>query len=171
MEEPTPERRLRSSVQTVPRQFVPPSAHSGAQNSSRILLTYVCRLRLFPRRQFCGAKKAMSLTSMFLSNPPCPLFHVPIISGSQIRVEGLISKFAPGAGRTGTDRQFFFINGRPCAPAKVQKAINEVYRTFNANKSPFVIADFILPTGTTRSHPAYIRHDVNVLIQILVTSM
>ncbi len=67
---------------------------------------------------------------------------------SRIRVEGLISKFASGSGRTGTDRQFFFINGRPCAPAKVQKVINEVYRTFNANQSPFVIADFVLPTGT-----------------------
>ncbi|KAH9066502.1 hypothetical protein EDB87DRAFT_1586471 [Lactarius vividus] len=70
------------------------------------------------------------------------------VRNHQIRVEGLISKFAPGAGRTGTDRQFFFINGRPCAPAKVQKAINEVYRTFNANQSPFVIADFILPTDS-----------------------
>ena len=67
---------------------------------------------------------------------------------SRIRVEGLISKFASGSGRAGTDRQFFFINGRPCAPVKVQKAINEVYRTFNANQSPFVIADFVLPTGT-----------------------
>ena len=82
---------------------------------------------------------------MFLLISPC----LPeSISGSQIRVEGLISKFTPGAGRVGTDRQFFFINGRPCSPAKVQKAINEVYRTFNANQSPFVIADFILPTGT-----------------------
>ncbi|KAH9000126.1 hypothetical protein EDB92DRAFT_1829472 [Lactarius akahatsu] len=70
------------------------------------------------------------------------------VRNHQIRVEGLISKFAPGAGRTGTDRQFFFINGRPCAPAKVQKAINEVYRTFNSNQSPFVIADFILPTDS-----------------------
>jgi len=34
----------------------------------------------------------------------------------------------------------------------VQKAINEVYRTFNINQSPFVIADFILPTGTIRSY-------------------
>jgi DNA mismatch repair protein PMS2 len=68
---------------------------------------------------------------------------------SRIHVEGLISKFTPGAGRTGTDRQFFFINGRPCAPAKVQKGINEVYRTFNANQAPFVIADFLLPTGVS----------------------
>ncbi|KAI0272033.1 hypothetical protein BGY98DRAFT_1003906 [Russula aff. rugulosa BPL654] len=70
------------------------------------------------------------------------------IGNHRIRVEGLISKFASGSGRTGTDRQFFFINGRPCAPTKVQKAINEVYRTFNANQSPFVIADFVLPTDS-----------------------
>ena len=113
----------------------------------------------------------MSVTSMSLSTPLCPLFRVPIILVSHIRVEGLISKFTPGAGRVGTDRQFFFINGRPCAPAKVQKAINEVYRTFNANQSPFVIADFILPTGTTRSHPTYSHRDANVLLQTPVTSM
>lgn len=90
----------------------------------------------------------MSETSRFLSCPiTYPIFHDSVVPDSQIRVEGLISKFVPGAGRAGTDRQYFFINGRPCAPAKVQKAINEVYRTFNPNQSPFVIADFILPTG------------------------
>ena len=30
---------------------------------------------------------------------------------------------------------------------QVQKAFNEVYRSFNVNQSPFVVADFILPTG------------------------
>ena len=34
-------------------------------------------------------------------------------------VRGLISKFVVGAGRNGTDRQFFFVNGRPCSPSKV----------------------------------------------------
>ena len=67
-----------------------------------------------------------------------------------MQVKGLISKFAVGCGRTGTDRQFFFVNGRPCAPSKVQKAFNEVYRSFNATQSPFVVADFILPTGASR---------------------
>ncbi|KAH9970938.1 hypothetical protein BJV74DRAFT_889440 [Russula compacta] len=52
------------------------------------------------------------------------------------RVEGLISKFAPELGRAGTDRQFFFINERPCAPAKVQKAMNEVYHSCDINVSP-----------------------------------
>ena len=44
-EELVSERRLRSSVQTVLRQFVPPSAHSGVQNSSRISSICVCHLR------------------------------------------------------------------------------------------------------------------------------
>ncbi|KAH9974898.1 histidine kinase-like ATPase [Lactifluus volemus] len=94
----------------------------------------------------------------------------------EIRVEGLMSKFAPGAGRTGTDRQFFFINGRPCAPVKVQKAINEVYRTFNANQSPFVIADFILPTDScdinvSPDKRTILLHSENNLIEALKVRM
>lgn len=38
---------------------------------------------------------------------------------NEVRVRGQISKFAVGCGRGGTDRQFFFVNGRPCSPTKV----------------------------------------------------
>jgi DNA mismatch repair ATPase MutL len=31
-----------------------------------------------------------------------------------VHVKGFVSKFAVGCGRTGTDRQFFYVNGRPC---------------------------------------------------------
>jgi DNA mismatch repair protein PMS2 len=31
---------------------------------------------------------------------------------------------------------------------KIQKAFNEVYRSFNANQAPFILADFIIPTST-----------------------
>ncbi|KAJ7040580.1 hypothetical protein C8F04DRAFT_1082777 [Mycena alexandri] len=65
----------------------------------------------------------------------------------QVEVRGLVSKFAVGYGRSGTDRQFFYVNGRPCNISKVQKAFNEVYRSFNATQSPFLVADFILPTA------------------------
>ncbi len=40
---------------------------------------------------------------------------------NDVKVRGLISKFAVGCGRNGTDRQYFFVNGRPCAPAKVRR--------------------------------------------------
>jgi len=91
---------------------------------------------------------------------------------NEVRVRGLISKFAVGCGRTGTDRQFFFINGRPCSPSKVQKAFNEVYRTFNANQAPFVVADFILPTDScdvnvSPDKRTILLHSENNLVQAL----
>ncbi|KAF8968485.1 histidine kinase-like ATPase, partial [Flammula alnicola] len=70
-----------------------------------------------------------------------------------VQVKGLISKFAVGCGRTGTDRQFFYINGRPCNMSKIQKAFNEVYRSFNATQAPFILANFLIATEA---------YDVNV---------
>ncbi|KAG8891888.1 hypothetical protein FRC01_014464, partial [Tulasnella sp. 417] len=67
---------------------------------------------------------------------------------TEVRVTGLISKFSPGNGRASSDRQFFYVNGRPCNLTKLQKAFNEVYRSFNTNQSPFIIADFQLPTSS-----------------------
>ncbi|KIY71044.1 hypothetical protein CYLTODRAFT_441541, partial [Cylindrobasidium torrendii FP15055 ss-10] len=72
-----------------------------------------------------------------------------------IKMTGLIS--SPGHGRGGNDRQFLFVNGRPCELDKVQKCINEVFRSFTANhdvsKAPLVVADIELPTD---------YYDVNV---------
>ncbi|GAA5839580.1 hypothetical protein JCM9279_005986 [Rhodotorula babjevae] len=61
-----------------------------------------------------------------------------------IRVKGLISKPSTGHGRTSGNRQFYYINGRPFQPAKVAKAVNEVYKSFNASQFPCVVADFQL---------------------------
>ncbi|KAF8839227.1 DNA mismatch repair protein MutL [Paxillus ammoniavirescens] len=95
-----------------------------------------------------------------------------ILSVTPVKVQGLISKFAVGAGRTSMDRQYFFVNGRPYNPGKVQKAINEVYRTFSANQSPFVIADFILPThacdiNVSPDKRTIFLHSENNLVQAL----
>lgn len=35
------------------------------------------------------------------------------------RLEGFVSSCAHGVGRSCADRQFYFINGRPCDPTKV----------------------------------------------------
>ncbi|KAH9926661.1 DNA mismatch repair protein MutL [Epithele typhae] len=97
-------------------------------------------------------------------------------NANQVHVRGLISKFVVGSGRTGTDRQFFFVNGRPCAPSKVQKAFNEVYRTFNATQSPFVIADFILPANSldinvSPDKRTILLHSENNLVQALKNTL
>ncbi|CEP11351.1 hypothetical protein [Parasitella parasitica] len=88
-------------------------------------------------------------------------------------VEGYISKPEWGLGRSSSDRQYFYVNGRPCALPKVMlstyvsslslythrqyykvtKAVNEVYRTFITNQYPVVIVNMKLPTDT---------YDVNV---------
>lgn len=74
-------------------------------------------------------------------------------SQRSFQVVGLISKPMHGNGRTSSDRQFFYINGRPWEGGKVARAFNEVYKSYNSNQFPFVIADFRLPTDA---------YDVNV---------
>jgi hypothetical protein len=52
-----------------------------------------------------------------------------------IKVHGLISKFAPGDGRAGTDRQFFYVNGRPCALGKVSYSSSPLIAVVVASSS------------------------------------
>ncbi|KAG0271166.1 Mismatch repair endonuclease pms2 [Linnemannia exigua] len=70
-----------------------------------------------------------------------------------IILTGHISSPSFGKGRSSTDRQYLFINGRPCVLPKIARVINEVYHSFNTNQSPFLIANLILPTAA---------YDVNV---------
>ncbi|XP_048477375.1 mismatch repair endonuclease PMS2 [Rhincodon typus] len=54
------------------------------------------------------------------------------------RITGFVSRSDHGVGRSSTDRQFFFINQRPCDPLKVSKLVNEVYHMYNRHQYPFV---------------------------------
>ncbi|XP_050980374.1 mismatch repair endonuclease PMS2 [Labeo rohita] len=53
-------------------------------------------------------------------------------------IDGFVSQADHGVGRSATDRQFFFINKRPCDPVKVSKLVNEVYHMYNRHQYPFV---------------------------------
>ncbi|KAJ1301353.1 hypothetical protein OPQ81_003752 [Rhizoctonia solani] len=66
----------------------------------------------------------------------------------QVRVRGLISKFTHMSGRLTNERQFFYLNGRPFEPKQIQKAFNEVYKSFNSTQIPMIVADFQLPGDT-----------------------
>ncbi|CAH0729605.1 unnamed protein product, partial [Brenthis ino] len=55
-----------------------------------------------------------------------------------VELIGYISSCAHGSGRSSTDRQFFYVNSRPCEPTKVIKLVNEIYRQYNGNQYPFV---------------------------------
>jgi len=69
------------------------------------------------------------------------------------KVVGFISKAQSGCGRAGSDRQFYFVNGRPVDLPKVAKVVNETYRSFNPSQAPMVVFDLQLPTDA---------YDVNV---------
>ncbi|KAI9146517.1 hypothetical protein BKA69DRAFT_1130667 [Paraphysoderma sedebokerense] len=82
---------------------------------------------------------------------------LPILEETQLRkhpvIVGMISKPDWNHGRSSSDRQFFFVNGRPCDLPKVAKMINEVYRTYNTQQYPAFVLDFKLETDS---------YDVNV---------
>nr|XP_027206517.1 LOW QUALITY PROTEIN: mismatch repair endonuclease PMS2-like [Penaeus vannamei] len=59
-------------------------------------------------------------------------------------LEGFISSCEHGQGRSASDRQFYFINSRPCDPAKVIKVVNEVYHQYNRYQYPCVVLNIRL---------------------------
>jgi DNA mismatch repair ATPase MutL len=65
----------------------------------------------------------------------------------EVKVSGLISSAAWGQGRSSADRQFYYVNGRPCDLKPISRAINEVYKSFNTNQTPLSILDFRIPAG------------------------
>ncbi|KAF9167524.1 Mismatch repair endonuclease pms2 [Actinomortierella ambigua] len=70
-----------------------------------------------------------------------------------IYIKGYISSPDFGKGRSSSDRQYFFLNGRPCMLPKIARVINEVYHSFNTNQYPFLVANLEMPTNS---------YDVNV---------
>ena len=54
-------------------------------------------------------------------------------------LNGFISTCEHGKGRSAPDRQFFYINNRPCDMTKTSKLVNELYHQFNRYQYPFVI--------------------------------
>lgn len=95
---------------------------------------------------------------------------LPGDESSTVNVMGLISKPIHGSGRTSSDRQFFYINGRPWDAGRVGRAFNEVYKSYNSNHFPFVAADFRLPTDSydvniTPDKRTIFLHEENRLIE------
>ncbi|CAG2103946.1 unnamed protein product [Medioppia subpectinata] len=71
------------------------------------------------------------------------------IPGSQpsLRITGFISKCDSGCGRRTTDRQYYYVNRRPCDMKKLQKFVNDIYRAFNRDQYPFVLINIEMDTN------------------------
>uniref|UniRef100_A0A8C5WT07 PMS1 homolog 2, mismatch repair system component n=1 Tax=Laticauda laticaudata TaxID=8630 RepID=A0A8C5WT07_LATLA len=66
-------------------------------------------------------------------------------------IAGFVSQCNHGDGRSTTDRQFFFINQRPCDPGKVSKVVNEVYHMYNRHQYPFIVLNVCVESGNLKS--------------------
>jgi len=72
-------------------------------------------------------------------------FHGPLPC---VKLEGFISSPVHGEGRGAPDRQFYFVNNRPCDPTKLIKLVNQVYHGYNRHQFPFVCLNIITERST-----------------------
>ncbi|NWI85745.1 PMS2 endonuclease, partial [Pitta sordida] len=91
-------------------------------------------------------------------------------------ISGFISRCDHGVGRSTTDRQFFFINQRPCDPAKVVKIVNEVYHFYNRHQYPFVALNIgvdseCVDINVTPDKRQILLQEEKFLLAILKTSL
>ncbi|XP_034425599.1 mismatch repair endonuclease PMS2 [Hippoglossus hippoglossus] len=91
-------------------------------------------------------------------------------------ITGFVSRGDHGVGRSATDRQFFFINNRPCDPLKVTKVVNEVYHMYNRHQYPFValniaVASDCVDVNVTPDKRQILLQEEKLLLAILKTSL
>ncbi|XP_035195577.1 mismatch repair endonuclease PMS2 [Oxyura jamaicensis] len=91
-------------------------------------------------------------------------------------ITGFISRCDHGVGRSATDRQFFFINQRPCDPAKVVKVVNEVYHMYNKHQYPFIVLNICVDSecvdiNVTPDKRQILLQEEKILLAILKTSL
>ncbi|XP_044159563.1 mismatch repair endonuclease PMS2-like isoform X1 [Bufo gargarizans] len=103
------------------------------------------------------------------------LNHADVLGGFY-SISGYISRCDHGVGRSSTDRQFYFINQRPCDPAKVIKIVNEVYHSFNRHQYPFVVLNVSVHSecvdiNVTPDKRQILLQEEKLLLAILKTSL
>ncbi|XP_030340198.1 mismatch repair endonuclease PMS2 [Strigops habroptila] len=128
-----------------------------------------------------GQKQLQSLIP-FVQLPPneavCEEYGVNATDMPQnlYSITGFISSCDHGVGRSATDRQFFFINQRPCDPAKVVKLVNEVYHVYNKHQYPFVVLNICVDSecvdiNVTPDKRQILLQEEKLLLAILKTSL
>ncbi|KAM9426324.1 mismatch repair endonuclease PMS2 [Pholidichthys leucotaenia] len=91
-------------------------------------------------------------------------------------ITGFVSCGDHGVGRSATDRQYFFINNRPCDPLKVTKLVNEVYHMYNRHQYPFValniaVASECVDVNVTPDKRQIFLQEEKLLLAILKSSL
>ncbi|CCI43565.1 unnamed protein product [Albugo candida] len=103
-------------------------------------------------------------------------FQLNATSTHEKRTYGYISQIGMGAGRSDSDRQFLYINGRPIDAPKLTKAIHEVWRQFEMRQYAAYVIDFQVPSEdldlnvTPDKRTVFFRHE-NEIIETLKTQL
>ncbi|KAL7021117.1 hypothetical protein ACKWTF_011762 [Chironomus riparius] len=63
--------------------------------------------------------------------------EIDSLNQKRFKIEGYISNIDHQCGRTLKDRQFLYINSRPCEMKAISKLVNEIYQRYNMKKYPF----------------------------------
>lgn len=128
-----------------------------------------------------GAKQVKSLVP-FVQLPPseaiCEDYGInpANIPKKLYTITGFVSRSDHGVGRSSTDRQFFFINQRPCDPIKISKLVNEVYHMYNRHQYPFVALNICVDSecvdvNVTPDKRQILLQEEKLLLAILKTSL
>lgn len=95
---------------------------------------------VFGPKQRTELLELKSVTGSEVETDNCP----DSCSVDQFKIQGWISSCSHGSGRSSRDRQFFFVNSRPCEPKQITKMVNEMYHRYNVNQSPFVFLNILI---------------------------
>ncbi|XP_037944784.1 mismatch repair endonuclease PMS2 [Teleopsis dalmanni] len=77
--------------------------------------------------------------SMQISNE-----DVELLKAANFQLDGIVSSCSHGSGRAAKDRQYYYINNRPCDPRNIAKTVNDVYHRYNVQQYPFVYLNVLL---------------------------
>ncbi|CAI5758035.1 unnamed protein product [Candida verbasci] len=80
-----------------------------------------------------------NLISIFGNNQNKNLLNINLEITPEIKIDGYISSYSFGLGRSSGDRQFLFINKRPINYKNLSKLINEVYKQYNHVQFPIYV--------------------------------
>ncbi|XP_021164897.2 mismatch repair endonuclease PMS2 isoform X1 [Fundulus heteroclitus] len=121
---------------------------------------------LLPFQQVSPAENIMEEYGLKDGDLSKPLFSIT----------GFVSTGDHGVGRSVSDRQFFFINSRPCDPIKVSKLVNEVYHMYNRHQYPFIalnitVASDCVDVNVTPDKRQIFLQEEKLLLAILKTSL
>lgn len=95
---------------------------------------------------------------------------------NRFKLEGWISSCSHGSGRSSKDRQFFYVNSRPCEPKQVIKVVNEMYHKYNANQSPFVFLNVVIDSqqvdvNLTPDKRQVLVNNEKILIEVIKSTL